>query len=1524
MANTQAIQEAILRAVDTIVTQRTNELELDKTITAIIKKNVGQKNGKMIYEVSYSGGLFNAICQNVNDIYLPNTAVYVLIPQGKFSNEKIIIDYVDSVINDKELSLNSIDASYAKLNTNLLSFKNENITYGLHSWHENNNYDSNIDHQYQYIYQNNNNNSNNDIIFNQDILDICKENAIALMVKADFQTNLSIEQRNQLNAKYGLIFNFAFHNLNNNYGETNEEIFNNLAPIIETTIWDKENKVYKTQNISYYNNQIIDMLNNDIFIKKQIIDNYISEINELYANFMIKKSELNTQLINDIINSYLQNLNQLAKLNNTLSQKEQYNNWKNIKIGESNYKYEQFILDSDNMIGNPFVFNQWNTQYSIFQIDQKLLSHLDSIIFFQQGFNQDYNTEQLWPLSDPGKPDILVRNIQIQLLKLSTKENNYTLKVEPINNSDFVITKNSDTIQFKASFLRNSYEDLTLNNNTKIYWFKESSSITNSNKINYNALGGLGWEEILDMRMNEIFSISSIKNQGFKNNYKCVINYNDSIFLEYIFSIYNKITSSFIKLESNLGTEFSFDAGIPTISIKIKDLETQDSDFLEKGCLIDENGVKVFLNKNIENSDNFFTNLTYKTVWNDIEEKILLSDGQLIDSFDSEYTTRINCPISKINNNFTVICYVQKKNNVTNEYYDIGSAQLNFKNTKSNINVADYRIQILNSDQVFKYDLYGKAPTDESNKNPITILPLQVKLLTLADVEINSSNYEVEWIFPEEKNTLLISPNTESLIIKSKGCSFDIKKEYDSNCCDNQIVCHIVFNNKHFYKNTKFYFGKEGNNGTNGTDIIAKIEYAKDDDYTNILNKEPVTLYTYKNETNKWKSFINTDLMRNLKSTQIIFKSNSINEDFDSIFKVSLYQKSEKLNYNISPIYSLAGNHQDGKYFDIGANLIWNGDKIEERKPLIQNIKAEIKLNDNETYYAFVSIPIIEYNTNPIDERNLISINKQFYLNDVTYNADGRNPIYNHNQGLKLNLPDNITMVEYTAKGGFEKHWINSEEYIYLEGTPSFSLLSTKESQNKSFNITKIGNDKDIIYIIPNDTYNGSVTNNRIEAKCYDENTLIATVYAPIYMSLNTFGLTSLNAWDGNSVTIDNDGGYVMAPQVGAGEKDSNNRFTGILMGKTETYTGKAEKEKQVGLFGYSYGLQSIFLDAETGNATFGLPEGYTIETRNGISIPVQKEDEYGEGRIEFRPGGESKIGGWKIGRRSLYYTMKPSPIFDMKTNDKISDYEIENNHYKYIYSGEIGSKYFQDEETPQQRQYAAHHKKDIEVHDSGILLSSDPPYISVVGTMLTEQEIENNSTGYLEKGDSIEIQLDPQTPTVFTVFRHNSEFRKQKSINNGRILGDRTFLAGINARGQLQANIIGSSDDNNNQASMYFELTNRFNQSEGNQYIGAIFEAGDNTNTYPFLKLLVNKNDFIDNKIDNIYLSVPGELNIDFKPTIFTTSNSLVEVEYNNGYCSIEASSLREAIEGCLKAAENVQAFVKNGTLHFGIEIGE
>jgi hypothetical protein len=70
--------------------------------------------------------------------------------------------------------------------------------------------------------------------------------------------------------------------------------------------------------------------------------------------------------------------------------------------------------------------------------------------------------------------------------------------------------------------------------------------------------------------------------------------------------------------------------------------------------------------------------------------------------------------------------------------------------------------------------------------------------------------------------------------------------------------------------------------------------------------------------------------------------------------------------------------------------------------------------NISKDYYGYYPLPIIEYVSEkpPIYANRRIAIDKKTYLKEITYNADGRNPIYNHNQGLKLvNLPVGSTVV---------------------------------------------------------------------------------------------------------------------------------------------------------------------------------------------------------------------------------------------------------------------------------------------------------------------------------------------------------------------------------------------------------------------------------------------------------------------------------------------------------------------------------
>lgn len=87
-------------------------------------------------------------------------------------------------------------------------------------------------------------------------------------------------------------------------------------------------------------------------------------------------------------------------------------------------------------------------------------------------------------------------------------------------------------------------------------------------------------------------------------------------------------------------------------------------------------------------------------------------------------------------------------------------------------------------------------------------------------------------------------------------------------------------------------------------------------------------------------------------------------------------------------------------------------------------------------------------------------------------------------------------------------------------------------------------------------------------------------------MLLNKYGQAALNGWDGNSVSIDKNGsGAILAPQVGAGQKESDNSFTGVLMGKVKE-AGRSDAD--IGFFAYSSGARTIFLNSQNGSAIFG------------------------------------------------------------------------------------------------------------------------------------------------------------------------------------------------------------------------------------------------------------------------------------------------------------------------------------------------
>lgn len=96
----------------------------------------------------------------------------------------------------------------------------------------------------------------------------------------------------------------------------------------------------------------------------------------------------------------------------------------------------------------------------------------------------------------------------------------------------------------------------------------------------------------------------------------------------------------------------------------------------------------------------------------------------------------------------------------------------------------------------------------------------------------------------------------------------------------------------------------------------------------------------------------------------------------------------------------------------------------------------------------------------------------------------------------------------------------------------------------------------------------------------------------PVLIMQNRFGSAMLNSWDG-SLTIDEENGTIMTAMVGAGVKNPDNSFSGVLMGDVEA---KASAAKGIGLFGY-----------DQGEATFG----FNVDGTAFLGVS-------GRGRINF------------------------------------------------------------------------------------------------------------------------------------------------------------------------------------------------------------------------------------------------------------------------------------------------------------------
>lgn len=1055
--------------------------------------------------------------------------------------------------------------------------------------------------------------------------------------------------------------------------------------------------------------------------------------------------------------------------------------------GKPATKYISYVIDSNNMTGNPFRFSSWSEQYQIYPIDIENFLYIDTILFYEKDFIEKDNIN----MANSWGADIFLKDIEVYpLKKIDAVSGNYKLSLSMPQGSTFRGNTSEDQLDIVAKVTEKNVNNLS--DNTTFYWFKEDNRVV-SDSDNYQMYGGAGWAWLKNKGNNYTLYTDATENRAYENKYLCVAVYKESVILKTYFVIYNESARRDITISSSLGAKFSFDRGKPVLTCMI---DGKSEKFEEGKPNGHADGLFRFIWSKIDEYNNTTTFIeTYAELEKKYEELkktpgvsyhdlSALKNQMLALQGVSWERNVLNYPISQIDNNARFKCSVYLKDTPDGEEYSIGSAEILLQNENA-ASPTDYYITIENGDQVFQYSESGVSPDDERYTDPLVVKPLICHFFDPAGLEVNKETYDVKWVVPLE-NSMIVVP-TKSMTMNNANNKIEwyieeifpleIANDYDYQALNNQVTAIVSYKDQEYKQDTTLLFTKIGENGTNGTDIVAKISPR-----LKTANNELLAIVTGKGDAH----------YNDIASTPLTSQTN-LPLQFD------LYQRNTKLALDKKPKWSIAGASNQSKFLynpDTQiSQLGWSQEKT-ERKFRYQIVKADIEY-ENNNYYAFYPMPVIEYN----NAGNLhIGLDKTTTLKSITYNADGRNPLYNKNQFVELNISgDKEYYIVWTAEGG-EPRVANRATKVY-ESNPrnaAFTLLLDNKEKEGSSIIVPAENNVNKVYILPDNIYTGEYTNNLVHAAIYTSKEIyqnggntICDVYVPIYMSLNVYGLKSLNAWDGNHVEINEDENYVLAPQIGAGKKDTNNKFTGILMGTSQTYD---QKEEQVGLLGYSKGKQSIWLDADSGNAIFGLPEQQASANNN-----------FTEGRIELIPGGESKIGQWRIGSRAMYNMTIPDIEGDRFTGVEpikpYSDYAVK--------GAQIA--------IPQEAQ--------------GIILNANPAYASYKGKPLfkTNSKIDfDNANAAIREGDSFEVEIDPSKDSAFSIYRH-TKWDKGVLTNDWH----RYPLVGINAQGQFYTNAI-----ENEESSMGIGKIGAFGTAAADgKYVGAQF-GYDNTNLFKFFIL--------------------------------------------------------------------------------------
>lgn len=895
--------------------------------------------------------------------------------------------------------------------------------------------------------------------------------------------------------------------------------------------------------------------------------------------------------------------------------------WENAAI-------RSYIVSSKDVIGNPYhLRSQTIVEALIKDINIEKFLGVDSVEIFCDGFPQDNNEHPA---------DIFISGIYVYGADSLTEEdlNGYVVHIDYSETGNILDTAEQiDTVKVKAQL---KAKGQIVNQGAQYYWFRQNGLIFKGSP-KYNGRAGDGWQ-CLNAYANTMAIPQNTGQFIFKSisqdrpaqataacfqkvtKVRCVIVYQNRAFTGDVV-IYNHNARSVSidssdKIDNNNKTVYYLNSGSPTLTAIVDLGDYQIQNELSYTWSVIPQGGNAYIVKQTEEQNQIYRNYLNNYLGYDDEQGH--HNGQkeiydkLADANKEDYTKLgiyqealegynkylndnrtqknqyINFPINSIRGSSKIICAVQDGDT----YIGTGSITLYNKLELQ----GSYSLSIDNGTQVFQYDNKGNSPTSEQLEKPLELKPLTFTLLDNTGKEISYeeivNNGYVKWLLSKEDDTLLktsLQPKENPLIYtgqdkefynqgyniyQNKIFPFTISERYDKNKKNNDIRLVVKYKDLYFEAYSDFTFPKDGDPGTNGTDIIGKV-------------------------------ILDTGAER-LHGTNNGYFFDSFGNEEDKLNFV-LYNNSVLIeNEDIKPVWQLPPNIGDSKN-----TTSINKQKTRSHFKISNSDSGKISLNNSQTIddLPYVDIVRAKYTTGEgLDQLNYyaeypvcyeevtspnyrIRVKPKSGFEYVVYSQDGTRPDYDNLYPFEV-IPERL--IEDSSNPG-NGYWINdfTDELQYnWEILPK--IQGQEENPNGQFLTIENVNGNQCT-VKPVDKFDGEDLSSSIV--CHISS--IGTIYIPVYMILNRYGHQALNGWDGNSIELNNEGNYILAPQIGAGKKETDNSYTGIFMG---TISGLEKKEQEknaqnkgydinpykIGLAGYNHGARTIFLDSESGKAQFG------------------------------------------------------------------------------------------------------------------------------------------------------------------------------------------------------------------------------------------------------------------------------------------------------------------------------------------------